>query len=57
MFCTNCGKENPDGAKFCENCGKKIEEVVEDNAVITSETMKKKKNIKWLMYLNHKLMI
>ena len=47
MFCTNCGKENPDGAKFCENCGKKIEEVVEDNAVITSETMKKKKNIKF----------
>ena len=21
MFCTECGKENPDGAKFCFNCG------------------------------------
>nr|WP_073296552.1 zinc ribbon domain-containing protein [Parolsenella massiliensis] len=21
MFCTNCGKQQPDGAKFCSNCG------------------------------------
>ena len=21
MFCTNCGKQQPDGAKFCTNCG------------------------------------
>lgn len=21
MFCGNCGKQNPDGAKFCSNCG------------------------------------
>lgn len=24
MYCTNCGKENHDGAKFCANCGKPI---------------------------------
>ena len=21
MFCINCGKQIPDGAKFCNNCG------------------------------------
>ena len=21
MFCTNCGKQVPDGAAFCTNCG------------------------------------
>jgi hypothetical protein len=21
MYCTNCGKENPQGARFCQNCG------------------------------------
>lgn len=25
MFCTNCGKEIPDGTKFCTSCGYKIE--------------------------------
>lgn len=24
MFCTNCGKELPDGSAFCTNCGAKI---------------------------------
>jgi len=24
MFCSNCGKENPDNAKFCAGCGKPI---------------------------------
>lgn len=24
MFCTKCGKRNPDGAKFCESCGEKL---------------------------------
>jgi TM2 domain-containing membrane protein YozV len=26
MFCSNCGKENPDTAKFCAGCGKPIAE-------------------------------
>ncbi len=25
MFCKNCGKEIPDGAKFCGSCGKTAE--------------------------------
>ena len=25
MFCTNCGKQIPDGSAFCENCGSKQE--------------------------------
>lgn len=24
MFCTNCGKEIPDGSEFCPNCGNQI---------------------------------
>ena len=24
MFCTNCGKELPDGTKFCTKCGKPV---------------------------------
>ncbi len=24
MFCSNCGKENPDNAKFCASCGTSI---------------------------------
>jgi hypothetical protein len=24
-FCTNCGKQNPDDARFCSQCGKRIE--------------------------------
>lgn len=24
MFCNNCGKQNPDGAKFCSGCGSTI---------------------------------
>ena len=26
MFCSNCGKEVPDGAKFCHSCGAPIPE-------------------------------
>lgn len=24
MFCTNCGTQNPNGARFCSNCGAPI---------------------------------
>ncbi len=30
MFCTNCGKEIPEGSLFCTNCGTKIEEKAEE---------------------------
>ena len=36
MFCKNCGKEFPEGAKFCDACGTKLEEnnvAVEEAAV------------------------
>ncbi len=26
MYCTNCGTENDDGARFCKSCGKAIAE-------------------------------
>jgi len=27
MFCTNCGKEIPNGSKFCTSCGCKIDNI------------------------------
>jgi TM2 domain-containing membrane protein YozV len=24
MFCSNCGKQNPDNAKFCDSCGQPV---------------------------------
>lgn len=32
MFCTMCGKELPDGAKFCTNCGAPVAKVMPDDA-------------------------
>ena len=38
MFCTNCGKENSNGAKFCQECGFKLNMVeVEDNNIGNDE--------------------
>ena len=34
MFCTQCGTQNPDGAKFCHNCGFRL--VVEGAAIPTA---------------------
>ncbi len=28
MFCSKCGKENMEGAKFCKNCGKEVSKKV-----------------------------
>ena len=28
MFCTTCGRELPDGAKFCTNCGAPVAKIV-----------------------------
>lgn len=38
MYCTRCGKEVKDGAKFCPNCGAKIESGESVNRVNFSET-------------------
>lgn len=40
MFCSSCGNELPDGAKFCEVCGAKIGE----NDTISAETLKNTAN-------------
>jgi pSer/pThr/pTyr-binding forkhead associated (FHA) protein len=37
-FCTNCGRQNPDDAKFCSQCGTRLvtdETAVESTATIT----------------------
>jgi pSer/pThr/pTyr-binding forkhead associated (FHA) protein len=37
-FCTNCGRQNPDDAKFCSQCGTRLvtdEPAVESTATIT----------------------
>jgi len=33
MFCTNCGKELKEDARFCENCGTKVEDISKPNNV------------------------
>ena len=33
-FCTKCGKQLVDGAKFCGECGKQVEQAVSTNAEI-----------------------
>lgn len=40
-FCTNCGTENPDSAKFCEKCGEKFKsaEISEPETKSTQETI------------------
>ena len=32
MYCTRCGAENEDDAKFCEQCGEKFQNTV-DNVI------------------------
>ncbi|MGN0579023.1 MAG: zinc-ribbon domain-containing protein, partial [Ruminiclostridium sp.] len=33
MFCTNCGHQLSDDAKFCNNCGAKLEEPAGETVV------------------------
>lgn len=35
MYCTNCGSQIPDDARFCENCGCKVEEEISVNPYAT----------------------
>ena len=37
MFCSKCGEENPDGAKFCRNCGTELKKNPEVKKVIVEE--------------------
>ena len=39
MFCSNCGKENPDTAKFCAGCGKPIAEAAATAAAPAQQTI------------------
>jgi hypothetical protein len=43
MFCSNCGKEIPDGSKFCQECGSKIEIESSENDIIPSDEKKLEK--------------
>lgn len=27
VYCSSCGKENPDNVKYCDNCGEKLQKV------------------------------
>ena len=31
MYCSKCGTENLENAKFCKNCGKQLDDVQSDN--------------------------
>ncbi len=37
MFCKNCGKEFPEGAKFCDACGSRLEEAVVAEEPVAAE--------------------
>lgn len=37
MFCSQCGKENPEGVKFCKYCGQKIVSVSEEKPVVAAQ--------------------
>jgi TM2 domain-containing membrane protein YozV len=39
MFCSNCGKENPNTAKFCAGCGKPIAEAAAPAAAPAQQTI------------------
>ena len=39
MFCSNCGKENPNTAKFCAGCGKPIAEAAAPAAAPVQQTI------------------
>jgi ribosomal protein L40E len=38
VFCSSCGKENPEGAKFCNGCGFQIEETTVKEQVTVAKT-------------------
>lgn len=40
MYCSKCGKENPDNAIYCSECGEKIRQILEEKRGKISETEK-----------------
>lgn len=40
MFCTNCGKELPEGLKVCSNCGFKLD--ITEDTTFNSDSINKK---------------
>ncbi len=40
MYCSNCGTQLPDGAKFCTECGKQIPTHITVNAKVQNESIK-----------------
>lgn len=54
MFCSKCGKENPNGAVYCSACGARINAVQEQRSVVKESvegSSKKKSSLwKWLLW-------
>ena len=48
MFCTNCGNQLEDGAKFCPNCGAKVSQ---DGAGGNADQTSDEEKIKWREFL------
>lgn len=48
MFCTNCGNQLKDGAKFCPNCGAKVSQ---DGAGGNADQTSAEEKIKWREFL------
>lgn len=47
-YCTKCGKQNSDTAKFCTGCGTRLGIVTESTATYTSDKkQRKKRNLHW----------
>jgi len=53
MFCSKCGQENDDGAKFCSSCGNVVGSDVEKSAEQKAEDIKQKskESVSTLFYL------
>ena len=45
MFCPNCGKSLPDGAKFCSGCGTRLDSFYTDTAQTPAPKRAKKRRV------------
>ena len=46
-FCTNCGKEVPEGIKFCSNCGAPVGDAIVDEGADQSMATSGNEDIRW----------